>query len=76
MAHADFKTRRWRPIETGFPQPGDPIELVGGQLVVAQPQESRPFAAVQAMACITRCPHPRLRGASVSTFDAIPSWAH
>jgi Uma2 family endonuclease len=36
-------------IETGFFQPGDPIELVGGQLIVVEPQGSRHFAAVQAM---------------------------
>lgn len=55
MAHVDVKTRRWRRveyerlIETGFFQPGDPVELVGGQLIVAEPQGSRHFAAVQAM---------------------------
>ena len=55
MAHVGFKTRRWRRveyerlIETGFFQPGDPVELVGGQLLVAEPQGSRHFAAVQAM---------------------------
>jgi Uma2 family endonuclease len=55
MAPVVFKTRRWRRveyerlIETGFFQPGDPIELVGGQLIVAEPQGSRHFAAVQAM---------------------------
>jgi Uma2 family endonuclease len=49
------KTRRWRRveyerlIETGFFQPGDPVELVGGQLIVAEPQGSRHFAAVQAV---------------------------
>jgi Uma2 family endonuclease len=55
MAHGEVKTRRWqrgeyeRLIETGFFHPGDPIELVGGQLIVAEPQGSRHFAAVQAM---------------------------
>jgi Uma2 family endonuclease len=55
MAHVDVKTHRWRRveyerlIETGFFRPGDPVELVGGQLIVAEPQESRHFAAVQAM---------------------------
>jgi Uma2 family endonuclease len=49
------KTRRWlrveyeRLIETGFFPPGDPVELVGGQLIVAEPQGSRHFAAVQAV---------------------------
>jgi Uma2 family endonuclease len=55
MAHADVKTHRWRRVEyerlveTGFFRPGDPVELVGGQLIVAEPQGSRHFAAVQAM---------------------------
>ena len=55
MAHVDVKTHRWRRveyerlIETGFFRPGDPVELVGGQLIVAEPQGSRHFAAVQAM---------------------------
>jgi Uma2 family endonuclease len=55
MAQADVKTRRWRRveyerlIEAGFFPPGDPVELVGGQLIVAEPQGSRHFAAVQAM---------------------------
>lgn len=55
MAREDVKTRRWqrveydRLIETGFFHQGDPIELVGGQLIVAEPQGSRHFAAVQAM---------------------------
>ena len=49
-----MKTHRWRRveyerlIETGFFQPGDPVELVGGQLIVAEPQGSRHFAAIQA----------------------------
>ena len=54
MARAEVKTHRWkrveyeRLIETGFFQPGDPVELVGGQLIVAEPQGSRHFAAIQA----------------------------
>lgn len=55
MARVEVKTRRWkrveyeRLIETGFFQPGDPIELVGGQLIVAEPQGSGHFAAIQAV---------------------------
>src|SRR6266436_11664 len=55
MARADVKTRRWkrveyeRLIESGFFQPGDPIELVGGQLIVAEPQGSSHFAAIRAV---------------------------
>jgi Uma2 family endonuclease len=54
MASVEIKTRRWkrveyeRLIETGFFQPGDPIELVGGQLIVAEPQSSYHFSAIQA----------------------------
>jgi Uma2 family endonuclease len=54
MARVEIKTRRWkrveyeRLIESGFFQPGDPIELVGGQLIVAEPQGSYHFSAVQA----------------------------
>ena len=54
MARVDVKTHRWRRveyerlIETGFFRSGDPVELVGGQLIVAEPQGSRHFAAVQA----------------------------
>ncbi|MEX2223109.1 MAG: Uma2 family endonuclease [Candidatus Rokuibacteriota bacterium] len=54
MAHVNVKTRRWRRVEyerlveSGFFRPGDPVELVGGQLIVAEPQGSRHFAAIQA----------------------------
>ncbi len=54
MARAEVRARRWRRveydrlIEAGFFQPGDPVELVGGQLIVAEPQGSRHFAAIQA----------------------------
>jgi hypothetical protein len=54
MAHSDVKTRRWkrveydRLIESGFFQPGDPVELVGGQLIVAEPQGSYHFASIRA----------------------------
>ncbi|MGH7391701.1 MAG: Uma2 family endonuclease [Candidatus Rokuibacteriota bacterium] len=54
MARADVRTRRWsrveyeRLIECGFFEPGDRIELVGGDIVVAEPQGSRHFAAVRA----------------------------
>jgi Uma2 family endonuclease len=55
MGSVEVKTRRWkrveyeRLIETGFFQPGDPIELIGGQLIVAEPQGSYHFAAIQAV---------------------------
>jgi len=35
-------------IDTGFFAPGDPVELLDGQLFVAEPQGSRHFAAIQA----------------------------
>ena len=55
MARVEVKTRRWkrveyeRLIETGFFQPGDPVELVGGQLIVAEPQGSGHFTAIRAV---------------------------
>ena len=55
MARMEVKTHRWRRveyerlIETGFFQPGDPVELVGGQLIVAEPQGSGHFAAIRAV---------------------------
>ena len=55
MTRVEVKTRRWkrveyeRLIESGFFQPGDPIELIGGQLIVAEPQGSRHFAAIRAV---------------------------
>jgi Uma2 family endonuclease len=55
MARVEVKTRHWkrveyeRLIETGFFQPGDAIELLGGQLIVAEPQGSGHFAAIRAV---------------------------
>src|SRR5436309_15293890 len=55
MPRSDVNIRRWkrveydRLIETGFFRPGDALELVGGQLIVAEPQGSRHFAAIQAV---------------------------
>ena len=55
MAGAEFETRRWkrveydRLIECGFFQPGDPIELIGGQLIVAEPQGQRHFSTIRAV---------------------------
>jgi Uma2 family endonuclease len=55
MARTKVKTHRWRRveyervIEAGGFQAGDPVELIGGQLVVAEPQGSRHFAAVRAV---------------------------
>ncbi|MGH7279607.1 MAG: Uma2 family endonuclease, partial [Candidatus Rokuibacteriota bacterium] len=55
MARGEFKTRRWkrfeydRLIETGFFRPGDSVELVGGQIIVAEPQGSGHFATIRAV---------------------------
>lgn len=60
MARVEIKTRRWtrveyeRLIESGFIQPGDPVELLGGELIVAEPQGSRHFAAIQAAEQVLR----------------------
>jgi len=54
MAGPDVRTRRWtrieydRLIDAGFFRPGDPVELLGGQMIVAEPQGSRHFAALRA----------------------------
>lgn len=54
MAGPDVRTRRWtrieydRLIDAGFFRPGDPVELLGGQMVVAEPQGSRHYAALRA----------------------------
>ncbi|MGH7390045.1 MAG: Uma2 family endonuclease [Candidatus Rokuibacteriota bacterium] len=53
-ADVNVKIRRWkrveyeRLIESGFFQPGDAVELVGGAFIVAEPQGSRHFAGIQA----------------------------
>ena len=55
MAEDEFETRQWkrveydRLIECGFFRPGDPIELVGGQLIVAEPQGSGHYASIRAV---------------------------
>jgi Uma2 family endonuclease len=55
MEAYEVPTRRWtraeydRLIDAGFFQPGDPIELLGGQLVVAEPQGSYHFTAIRAV---------------------------
>lgn len=54
MAGSGVRTRRFsrleydRLIETGFFRPGDPVELLGGHLVVAEPQGSHHYAALRA----------------------------
>jgi len=60
MAKVEVKTHHWsraqydRLIEIGFFQPRDPIELIGGQLVVAEPQSSYHFTAIQAVEEVLR----------------------
>jgi Uma2 family endonuclease len=52
VSEGDLPLRRWtrveyeRLVECGFFQPGDPVELLGGRLIVAEPQESRHATAV------------------------------
>ena len=47
------RTRRWtraeyeRLIELGVFQPGEPIELIGGELMVAEPQSSEHYTAIR-----------------------------
>ena len=52
MTTYPVRARRWtraeydRLIEVGILQPGDPIELLGGELIVAEPQGSRHYTSV------------------------------
>lgn len=60
MAGVEVRLRRWtrseyeRLIASGFFQPGDPVELLGGQLIVAEPQGSYHFSAIQAVEEVLR----------------------
>jgi Uma2 family endonuclease len=53
MAIYERKTRRWsrieyeRLIDLGVFQPGDPIELIGGELLVAEPQGAPHYTSIQ-----------------------------
>jgi Uma2 family endonuclease len=53
MAAYDTTTRRWRRaeyeklIELGVLQPGEPIELIGGELIVAEPQGAAHYTAMR-----------------------------
>jgi Uma2 family endonuclease len=53
MAPLRVRTEAWsrieydRLIEAGLLQPGDPVELLGGRLFVAEPQGSVHFTAIQ-----------------------------
>src|ERR1700758_5172165 len=52
MAAYETKTRRWTRIEyeklvdLGIFQPGEPIELIGGELMVAEPQGAAHYTAI------------------------------
>jgi Uma2 family endonuclease len=54
MASSGPRARRFtrveydRLIDAGFFRPDDPVELLGGQLIVAEPQGSRHYAALRA----------------------------
>src|SRR5262245_50019083 len=56
MASYNIQVRQWtrleydRLIETGFFREGDNVELIGGQLMVAEPQGSRHAATVSLVA--------------------------
>lgn len=78
MTRVEVKERRWRRveyermIECGFFQAGDPIELVGGQIVVAEPQGSRHFATIQATEEVLRAafgPGWQVRGQGPLALD-------
>ena len=52
MEYATTRTRRWtraeydRLIEVGVFRPGDPVELLAGELVVAEPQGGEHYTAI------------------------------
>ena len=52
MATYPFRTRRWtrgeydRLIEIGVFRPGEPVELLGGELIVGEPQGSLHYTAI------------------------------
>ena len=52
MTTYESRTRRWTRIEyeklidLGIFQPGDPIELIGGELMVAEPQGAKHYTAI------------------------------
>ena len=52
MTTYPVRTRRWtraeydRLIEVGILRPGDPVELLGGELMVAEPQGSRHYTSI------------------------------
>ena len=53
MARYEIRTRRFsraeyeRLIELGVFQPGDPVELIGGELMVAEPQGAPHYTAIR-----------------------------
>jgi len=52
MTKYPLRTRRWkraeydRLVDVGILRPGDPVELLGGELMVAEPQGSRHYTSV------------------------------
>jgi Uma2 family endonuclease len=78
MPRAEIKTHRWRRvdyerlIESGFLSRSDQLELIGGQLVVAEPQGSRHYTAIQAAEEILRAafgPRWQVRGQGPLALD-------
>jgi len=55
MSGADVRSRRWSRVEyerliaTGIVGPGEPLELLGGHLIVSEPQGSAHFTAIRLM---------------------------
>ena len=53
MTTYEIRARRWtraeydRLIDLGLFQPGEPVELIGGQLMVDEPQGTRHFTAIR-----------------------------
>jgi Uma2 family endonuclease len=60
MAAYEIRTRRWtraeydKLIDLGMFRPGEPIELIGGELIVAEPQSTWHYTAIQKVASALR----------------------
>src|SRR5206468_4931457 len=82
MAKVEVKTHHWsraqydRLIAVGFFQPRDPIELIGGQIVVAERQGTHHFTAIQGVEEVLRAtfgPGWQVRGQGPVAVDMSPS---
>jgi len=75
MKQAPLTLRRWRRVEyerlvdLGAFEDGEPVELIGGQLIVAEPKSSEHATGVEMAGYALRAPLPR----AGSSAGRIPS---